>query len=312
MKKIAKIAGNLLMIAALVFLIKKITGMDADFTQFGSPNVITALAASFIVQTAVIVMGTFPWLMFTQALSGAKIPFSAAMPVYTKSNVFKYVPGNVFQYIGRNQLAADMNISHVDVACATIFDVLFCVLSTGIISVVLLGGEIAGLLGKYGKNLLIIAAAAVLILTAGIVVVRLKFSRQVGGYLARYRKAFEPGNRNKFIYGASYYLLQNLVSAISYFVSLALVFGGTVDFPKLISLTGAFMFAWIIGFVTPGAPGGIGIRESVMLFVCGDEYESKVLLFVLVMRFASILADVAAFVIGRIYLRAVRRKHKIS
>lgn len=308
MKKIAKIAGNLLMIAALVFLIKKIMGMDADFTQFGSPNVIAALVLSFIVQTAVIVMGTFPWLMFTQALSGTKIPFSAAMPVYTKSNVFKYVPGNVFQYIGRNQLAADMNISHVDVACATIFDVLFCVLSTGIISVLLLGGEIAGLLGKYGKNLLIIAAVAVLIITAGIIVVRMKFSRQVGGYLSRYRKAFEPGNRNKFISGASYYLLQNLVSAISYFVSLALVFGGTADFPELISLTGAFMFAWIIGFVTPGAPGGIGIRESVMLFVCGDEYESKVLLFVLVMRFASILADVAAFVIGRIYLGAARRK----
>ena len=102
MKKIAKIAGNLLMIAALVFLIKKIMGMDADFTQFGSPNVIAALVLSFTVQTAVIVMGTFPWLMFTQALSGTKIPFSAAMPVYTKSNVFKYVPGNVFQYIGRN------------------------------------------------------------------------------------------------------------------------------------------------------------------------------------------------------------------
>lgn len=308
MKKIAKIAGNLLMIAALVFLVKKIMDMDADFTQFGSPKVIAALVLSFLVQTAVIVMGTYPWLMFTQALSGTRIPFSSAMPVYTKSNVFKYVPGNVFQYIGRNQLAADMNISHVDVACATIFDVLFCVLSTGIISVLLLGGEIAGLLGKYGKNLLMIAAAAVLIITAGIIIVRLKFSQKVSGYLSRYKKAFEPGNRSKFISGAAYYLLQNLVSAVSYFVSLSLVFGGTADFPELISLTGAFMFAWIIGFVTPGAPGGIGIRESVMLFVCGDEYESKVLLFVLVMRISSILADVAAFAIGRIYLGAVRKK----
>ena len=61
------------------------------------------------------------------------------------------------------------------------------------------------------------------------------------------------------------------------------------------------MFAWIIGFVTPGAPGGIGIREGVMLFVCGDEHSDKIVLFVLVMRIASVLADVTAFAIGKIY-----------
>jgi uncharacterized membrane protein YbhN (UPF0104 family) len=70
---------------------------------------------------------------------------------------------------------------------------------------------------------------------------------------------------------------------------------------ELFALTGAFLFAWIIGFVTPGAPGGIGIREGVMLFVCGDQYADRIVLFVLVMRIASVFADVLAFLIGKIY-----------
>ncbi|MBQ8298231.1 MAG: flippase-like domain-containing protein [Ruminococcus sp.] len=308
MKKIVKIAGNLLMIAAVVFLIKKFIDMDADFSQLGTPSAIAAIAVSFVVQTVIVVMGTFPWLVFTQSLSGTKIPFSAAMPVYTKSNMYKYVPGNVFQYIGRNQLAADMDISHVDVACATIFDVLFCVLSTGVISLILLGGAIVDLMEKYGRNLLIIGAAGVLILAAAAVLVRLKFREKVSGYLSRYKKAFEKGKRGKLLQGVGYYFLQNCVSAAMYFVTLNLIFGDSAGASELISLTGAFMFAWIVGFVTPGAPGGIGIRESVMLFVCGAAYEEKVLLFVLVLRISSILADAAAFMVGSIYLKLHKKK----
>lgn len=308
MKKIIKIAGNLLMIAAIVFIVKKFTEMNIDFTQLKSAPVIAAVAVSFLIQTVIVVMGTFPWLVFTKSLSGKKIPFSAAIPVYTKSNIFKYVPGNVFQYVGRNQLAADMEISHVDVACATVLDVLFCVAWTGVISVVLLGSAVAELLGKYGKNLLLVAVAGVLILAAAAVLIKLKFADKVRSYLSRYAKAFSPKGRAQLLQGVFYYLAQNIVSAAMYFFCLMLVFGKTAEVAELLSLTGAFMFAWIIGFVTPGAPGGIGIRESVMLFVCGQTYEEKVMLFVLVLRISSIMADIAAFAVGRLYLSARKKK----
>lgn len=308
MKKIIKIAGNLLMIAAIVFIVKKFSEMNIDFTQLKSAPVIGAVAVSFLIQTVIVVMGTFPWLVFTKSLSGKKIPFSAAMPVYTKSNIFKYVPGNVFQYVGRNQLAADMEISHVDVACATVLDVLFCVAWTGVISVVLLGSAVAELLGKYGKNLLLVAIAGVLILAAAAVLIKLKSADKVRSYLSRYAKAFSPKGRVQLLQGVFYYLAQNIVSAAMYFFCLMLVFGKTAETAELLSLTGAFMFAWIIGFVTPGAPGGIGIRESVMLFVCGQTYEEKVMLFVLVLRISSIMADIAAFAVGRLYLSAQKKK----
>lgn len=306
MKKIAKIAGNLLMIGAVVFLVKKIIDMDADLSQLGSPEVIGAFGINLAVQTLLVVAGCIPWMVFTQSLSGKKIPFSSAMPVYTKSNVYKYLPGNVFQYVGRNKLAFDMNISHVDVACATIFDILFCVFWTGVIAAVLLGGRIAGLLGKYGVKFLAVGTVGAISAAAVLIFVRIRFGDKIKEYLSRYSKAFRKENRKSLMAGIFYYLVSNIVSAAMYFACMRLVMGSSVSLGELTALTGAFMFAWIIGFVTPGAPGGIGIRESVMIFVCGEAYQERIILFVLVTRLASIIADLAAFAIGQISLKSTK------
>ncbi|MBR0512598.1 MAG: flippase-like domain-containing protein [Ruminococcus sp.] len=303
MKKALKIIGNIVMIAALAFVVKKLLDMDISFSQLSEGRVVCALVLCFVIQTVIIICSCYPWLVFTRSLSGRKIPFSAAMPVYTQSNLYKYLPGNVFQYVGRNQLAADMEISHVDVACATVLDVLFCVFWTAVISVIMLGGRIAELLSKYGRNLLIVGAVGIVIVIALILAVRMKFRDKFKAYISRYSKAFARENRPMLLRGVFYYLLQNAVSAAMYMGCLALIVP-QADTGELTALTGAFLFAWIIGFVTPGAPGGIGIREGVMLFVCGDSFADRIVLFVLVMRIGSVFADVAAFVIGKIYCKA--------
>lgn len=308
LKKAARIAGNLIMIAALVFIVKKIVDMDIDIQQFKSPEVIAVLIIGMVVQTVIWLCAGYPWMVFTQSLSGKKIPFSEVMPVYTRSNIYKYLPGNVLQYVGRNQLASNMKISHVDVACATILDIIFCVIGTGLVSLILLGSSISGLLSRYGKQILIVGIAGVLVLAAAAAVMYLKFRGKFQEYISRYSKALAPGNRANLARGILYYIAQNAVSGVMYFISLRLILGDTASVSELITYTGAFMFAWIVGFVTIGAPGGIGIRESVMIFVCGEKFASKILLFVLVMRIASTFADVIAFFIGKLYEERLKRK----
>ncbi len=299
-KRLIKIIGNIIMIAAVVFVIKKLIGMDIKLSDLRDGRVMLSLGICFVFQTVIIIFSCYPWLVFTRVLSGRSIPFSAAMPVYTQSNLYKYIPGNVFQYVGRNQLAADMDISHVDVACATVLDIFFCVLWTAVISAVLLGGRIAELFHRYGRGLLIAAIVGAAVIAAAAVLCRFKFRERFTDHISRYSKAFEKEKRPMLLRGAFYYFLQNAVSAAMYFVCLSLIISQAEE-KELVILTGAFMFAWIIGFVTPGAPGGIGIREGVMIFVCGGSYPDRIVLFVLVMRIASIFSDVAAFVIGRIY-----------
>ena len=308
MKKIIKIIGNIVMIAALAFVVKKLFDMDISISQFRDVKVIVSLVLCMLVTTVIIIFSCYPWLVFTRSLSGRKIPFSTAMPVYTQSNLYKYIPGNVFQYVGRNQLASDMDISHVDVACATVLDILFCVFWTGVISVVLLRRMLAGIFSQFMGSLLIDAIIGIVVVAVIIILLRLKFKDKFKAYISRYSKAFAKENRAMLLRGAFYYLLQNIVSACMYFGCLKLIVP-QADTGELIVLTGAFMAAWIVGFVTPGAPGGIGIREGVMIFVSGDKFADRIVLFVLVMRIASIIADLAAFIIGKIYAKAVRAKN---
>ena len=302
LKRVIKITGNILMAAALAFVVKKLFDMDISFSDLKDDRVLISLMICFIFQTMIIIVSCYPWLMFIRSLSGRKVPYSAAMPVYTQSNLYKYLPGNVFQYVGRNKLAADMEISHVDVACATVLDVFFCVFWTGVVSVMLLGGSIAELFDIYGRKLLIAGAAGILAAAAVTAVMSLKFRGRLREYLSRYSKAFEKSRRPQLLSGIFYYFLHNCVSAAMYFACLSLIVP-QAGAGALARLTGAFLFAWIIGFVTPGAPGGIGIREGVMLLVCGERYMDRIVLFVLVMRVASVFADVAAFIFGRAYSR---------
>lgn len=308
MKKVIKILGNILTIAAIVFLIKKFLDMDIDAGQLSSPEVIAAMLISIAAQTIIVIANSLPWLNFSCALSGKRISYGQAIPIFVKSNLYKYVPGNIFQYVGRNRLAVENNISHIDVACATVLDILFCVLATGCIAVILLGDNIKGLAQHYADKIILVGsiAAAAVIITA--IFLYSKFKEKCKEYLSRYAKAFNKKSMPHILFSIAYYFIQNCFSAFTYFAALQLILSDSVSTDKLITLTGAFLFAWIIGFITPGAPGGIGIRESVMLFISGKEFEEKILLFVLVMRIASIIADILSFSIVVIYGALKKRK----
>ncbi len=309
-KKLPKLIGSVIMVLVAVYIVKKVMDMDIRLADFRSGRIITALVTAVIIQTAVIVISCIPWMMFIRSLSGIRVTYPPAMAVYTQSNIYKYLPGNVFQYVGRNKLAFDLHISHVDVACSTVMEVLFCVFWTGIFSVAFLGGQIASLLVKYGRNFIIIGVVGIIIAAALLGLLWWKFRDRLKEYLSRYSKAFAPERRRGLAVGIFYYVLHNALLAVSYFTCLHLVLGDSCPLSELISFTGAYMFAWIVGFITPGAPGGIGIREGVMIFVSGDSYSDRIVLFVLVMRLASIIADIAAYSIGRaVALKTKRPRH---
>ena len=167
MKRLFKLAGTLLVVVALVFLVRRFLAMEIDWAQLGTPPVIAALVIAVALQTAVFVFGAYPWTVFVRALSGRDIPFSKAMPVFARANLYKYVPGNVFQYVGRNRLATDTGISHADVACATVLDILFSLAAAAVVSMLLLGRAAVGLLAQYGGRIVLIGGIGVAVLVIG-------------------------------------------------------------------------------------------------------------------------------------------------
>ena len=78
-EKVIKIIGNIIMIAAVVFVIKKLMGMDIKLSDLREGRVMLSLGICFVFQTVIIIFSCYPWLVFTRVLSGRSIPFSSAM-----------------------------------------------------------------------------------------------------------------------------------------------------------------------------------------------------------------------------------------
>ena len=264
LKKYYKLIGTLITVVAFVFVIKKIVTMDVDWSMFASGKPLGIIAGCVLVQTAIIFFMSTPWVQFVRILSGKKIAMKDALPVYTKCNLMKYVPGNVFQYVGRNQLAADLHISHVDVACATVLEILCSLVAPLVWILLLMGKDMVGLIRTYEKNFL-------LVLGIGVAVLVLAF----------------------FLL----YVLQYLFSAAMYAVPAFLMF----DVPRaqMGLFLGTYLFSWVIGFITPGAPGGIGVREAVMVLTCSTFLDTNtIMLYAVTMRIISTFSDVLAFFLG--------------
>ena len=71
-------------------------------------------------------------------------------------------------------------------------------------------------------------------------------------------------------------------------------------------MAGVYACAWIIGTVTPGAPGGLGVREAILVLLlapyCGEGVAVAAALF---LRIATTLADLLSFLIGLVWRRMV-------
>ena len=65
---------------------------------------------------------------------------------------------------------------------------------------------------------------------------------------------------------------------ILFFILTGLIFFGVFyildpgsSFSSVIEYIAIYSCAWIFGFITPGAPGGIGVRESIMVVLLSDK-----------------------------------------
>lgn len=306
-KKYYKVIGTIVTVIALVFVVKKIVTMDVDWSMFASGRIIALIGGCVLVQTAVILFMSMPWVRFVRILSGTNIPMKDALPVYTKSNLMKYVPGNIFQYVGRNQLAADLKISHVDVACATVLDIVCSMVTPLLLIVVLMGKNMLELIRTYSTNFLLVLGAGIAVLVLLLLLLRWKFREPLQRYFEKYRKLLNRKILIRVLGVFLLYVVQYIISTAMYAVPAVFLFD--VPAEKLGLFLGTYLFSWIIGFITPGAPGGIGIREAVMMLMCGSFLDTDtIMLYAVTMRLISTFGDIVAFLVGLLLDRIWKRQ----
>ncbi|MCT0200337.1 flippase-like domain-containing protein [Synechococcus sp. CS-1325] len=243
------------------------------------------------------------WLGFRPA-------WAACVRFYLRSNLYKYLPGGIWHLAARVQLlrrreeaALPGELPLLAVALSTPQAVLAVMLDPVLAaSAALLLVPFAG--WQNGLALLALLPA-VLLLPRWLNPLLGRLERR----RARQLKLEEPGGDTP---APAPFALPGypLWPLLPQFVFVLLRFGGfaccVLAFDQQLSLgwpgwLGGFLLAWTVGLVVPGAPGGLGVFEAMLLLLLGAELaEAPLLAVALSYRLVATLADLLAALLARL------------
>jgi uncharacterized membrane protein YbhN (UPF0104 family) len=303
--------GQLLMLASFVLIIMKVIQYDIDFSFLSSLWVYAGLLGASLCFGCSIFLTSFNFRWLLYVLSGALVSLKLAVPIYCGSNLYKYLPGNFMHFVGRNRLAVEVKeLNHAHVALATIIDNIFLCLSALIIAAVCTYNYLAEYIKMASIPPYVFAAAGAVI--AILCVLAVVFQR-------RLRKLIRKGLSilTRFSYRAMIRLLgvtalRLLVLSATYLTVLALL-GPPLGLDLIIKIIGIFVISWVIGFLIPGAPGGLGVREAILIMFLGNTLNREILtVSAIVHRVVCILGDLAAYGMALIYAQVNKDKLQVK
>ncbi|WP_267175415.1 hypothetical protein [Marinicella marina] len=193
--------------------------------------------------------------------------------IYLKSQALKYLPGNFFHFAYRHKATVDLGQSHKQVMKATVME------SAGLIFAALLMAHLS--LFQSSNNLLWLNKLDIPI------VLLLVFDALVLISVIRWMKW-------RFFYA-------QLVWFIAYFIGMGIIIiimiiAWGFSPQAFLSMTTCYALAWLAGYLLPGAPGGIGVREAVFIAVSKPTLEeSEALILIAGIRLISLSYEAIAY-----------------
>ncbi|MEN1957588.1 lysylphosphatidylglycerol synthase domain-containing protein [Luteimonas changyuni] len=302
MKKGLKAAGIVLAIAALAYFgrhaWRTLEGQDLSVLTEG-PG-LAGMLLLVLLYTASLATTSAAWLWQLRAL-GQPASYAWTTSVLAVTQFGKYLPGNVGQHIGRVGLAVGAGV-RLSAALLTLgYELLIAIVAAAHLgaAAVLLWPP-AAFAGaswlNYRWPLLVtvtLGALAGLLLAPRLVVLLLRMRSPASPAVEA--SSFRLDLR---AIAGSYvmYLSSLLAIGLGLWVLALALLPGDVAMPTPLFFVGAFAVSWIAGFVVPGAPAGLGVRELVLTAWLGDALPATtVVVLVLALRVATTIGDAINF-----------------
>lgn len=228
--------------------------------------------------------------------------------VYLITNFAKYLPGNIWHFYGRVRAVKSAGGSGKAATLSVLLEPLLMAASALLIGLIFiqLGG--IGLPDKY-RWLQFFCLPAVLM---GVHPWSLNKAISLIGSLKGKSEDSTPTNNTPW--QMERYPLKLLLGEMGFvglrcagflFTWIAL---SPVDFNQTILILGYFSLAWMLGLITPGAPGGLGVLEVTAIALLDRYFSDGLILSALAFnRLVSILAEAAGAAIALLYERWYRQ-----
>lgn len=299
-KKWVKRAGNVLMLLALVLIVRRLAGMDIDYAILLRRDNLFLLAVLVLLYGINVVATSLSWYIVVQIVTGKRLPFLPVQYIFCRAGLLKYLPGNVFQYVGRNELAVQYELPHKEVALSTVLDVAanmagVCLVALSCYAAGLQTG-LQSIASRIGPRVIVIAALAVLVVC--LVAYKLRHF-----LLEKLRVLFTAANMARYAFCIVWYALLAIYNGALYLTVLTRILHVGVEGRLLFIVIGAYQLAWLLGFLVPGAPGGLGIRETVIVaLLAAWAPQEPVLLAIVIFRIISTVGDFTGLLLNRLFV----------
>ncbi len=316
-KKITELIGYLLTFLSLVYIAGILVNIDTSQLHVSNPLLSLVLILVFGALASVsVLIGAYSWKLILEFVNGAPVATQDVFRVYLNSNIAKYLPGNVMHYAGRNYLGSKLGWKNTEMAFSSLLEYIFGFGLTGLIIVLF---ALAGLVNLPQQFELTVDTQTIAkYLAIGILIVLTTIT-----ILFLYRYFFikeQPGVTAQKIYGYAcrFFTVRFLILfAKMFFITLGCFLINCLfffylcqvilDFPlrpeDFFNANAALSIASYTSILTPGVPGGIGVKESVsilLLSAYGYPKES-LLLSLLVFRVCCVLGDVFPFLMVKLF-----------
>lgn len=311
MKHLLKAFGILLALAAgayfVVYAHHALAGKD--LSALLDSKVMMAGACLTLLYTFSIVTTALAWTRLLRSLRQPAL-FSRLLPILATTQFGKYLPGNVAHHLGRIALARSVGVTLPAAVFSVAYELLLALVASAHIGALTLLWSPPAAIVKWRiteYRLPLLGAVTSLAVAA------LWLAPRFAAWLGRLRSGqpsdleatparlhLDPGAvlACYALYGSSFVLIGTGL----WFVAHALA-AGTVAIPGVLFFVGAFASSWILGFVAPGAPAGLGIREAILsAWLSGVLPPAEVVLLVVMLRIATSLGDLLNFAWGSAFV----------
>lgn len=218
-----------------------------------------------------------------------------ALQVYLKTNIAKYLPGNFWHFYGRISAVTNAGGSLGAASLSVLLEPLL--MAAAAVAIALIGSSLGWIatsntqawgLQFLGLSLVLLGVHPRILNPAIQLLSRFKGNTADSKPVEIERYPLLP------LLGEMGFLLLRGTGFI--FTLLALM---PVNFSQIPQLLSGFSFAWLLGLITPGASGGLGVFEATALAFLDRQFPPALLLGSLVLfRLVSILAEVAGALLG--------------
>lgn len=229
-------------------------------------GLLVVLALSIVAYAGLLVGVTAGFAHLVQATGHGRATACEGLIVWGKANLAKYLPGNVMHFAGRQLLASRCGWPQANTAAASLLEVGLLVLLPALLAGLALtaAGDLAllGFADRLAWLLVVVACGLGFVLFGG------RLARRLPPRIAAPAARLVLPNPAAVIPAALYFSL--------FFIGMVLItwwfyraVSGSGDLADLPLLAAAFLLSWLFGFVVPGAPGGIGVREGTFALLGG-------------------------------------------